>query len=231
MPNTVTAAGGTGSVWSNLDAINWFSKVEEIKPKSERQEVELFISEIRKGRRFLFANDAYLYGSRQKGYDKPNSDWDVALEYHPLLADELMMDGWAEKDLSGSYKDCFTIEVHEKTFESGARVQISLRKDLEGFKQVWRSVTDKMYYDLFRKDSTSYIGGDAIAELLNSLHIAYNRGVGNSVEKVYKKSAKAFNAVLIEEGARIEPVQWVEAAPVRGVNVAMNGPADGNAAF
>lgn len=146
-----------------------------------RQEIEVFefINSIRYRDRYKFCKRAFLYGSRSRleREEVKDSDWDIAVPTSGLFVEELSLDGWEQKDISNTdYRDHYTTHIFEKTFPSGAVVQISFKSDYDSFKAVWNNIPYEVYKALIWKKSESFLGKDGVCGFINSLKRVYDCG-------------------------------------------------------
>lgn len=121
--------------------------------------------------------DLYLYGSTSKlssfeareleNFDE-SSDYDFAVQDSAKVHDQLISLGWRKKD-ELSYQDAQTVHIFEGQVD-GERVQISLRVELDKFKEVWESIPAEFYWHFLNKRSPTFIGREGVKTYLDQLY-------------------------------------------------------------
>lgn len=142
------------------------------------------------------AKELFLYGSTNKigrweveellTFDA-DSDYDFAVQDSAKTYHELNKLGWQKKD-ELSYQDAQTAHIFEGSLD-GERVQISLRQDLDKFKEAWGSIDPTFYWKFLNKRSPTFIGREGVKTYLDQLFFLLNgnyKAQGRPFKSLYK---------------------------------------------
>lgn len=124
---------------------------------------------------FAHLGELYLYGSLSKSgsWDTEatideNTDFDFAIQDSTVAAKELTAAGWAELETE-AYRDKLTTKVFEGMVD-GHKVQISLRTELQTFKEIWSSIDSDFYWKFINKRSPRAMTKDETTAYLGQLY-------------------------------------------------------------
>lgn len=126
--------------------------------------------------------EVYLHGSRgmaKRASREPllpeSTDWDYAAQHtqpwQEIVA-KAMADGWVEV-VTESYKDNDTAFVFEKYLD-GKKVQVSLRQNLERYKEVFEGIDPDFYFKYLWKGSKDCFSVDERRKYFNDLYGEYD---------------------------------------------------------
>lgn len=168
------------------------------------------------------AKELFLYGSTSKvgsweveellTFDA-DSDYDFAVQDNAKTYHELNKLGWQKKD-ELSYQDAQTVYIFEGSLD-GERVQISLRQDLDKFKEAWGSIDPTFYWKFLNKRSPTFIGREGVKTYLDQLFFLLN-GNYNGRARHVKGSYKIITIedyVAHQDALRANPVPGVHINP------------------
>lgn len=130
-------------------------------------------------------HELFLFGSRSKILTKPaylwfgfeplestlitpTTDWDYAGQDCDLLHTYLLDNNFVMKP-DVSYRDVFTTHIFEKTLEDGSVIQVSLKHNLETFKEFWNWIPKYLYTDILWKRGYLKPAPEEITERINTL--------------------------------------------------------------
>lgn len=167
------------------------------------------------------AKEIYLYGSMSKiiigelaeqlqTFDE-DSDYDFAVQDSAEVYQELISLGWTKKD-ELSYQDAQTEHIFEGELD-GERVQISLRRDLEKFKEAWRSVDPEFYWRFLNKRSPTFLGREGVQKYLDQLFwllIGTWRTASSAKKNAYK--GNWLDVAWEDYAIELPQPRWVEVA-------------------
>lgn len=110
---------------------------------------------------------------------KENTDWDYATQNVQNWQDlvwRVTKEGW-EEVVDASYCDNDTAHVFEKIID-GSKVQVSLRQNLNRYRDVFNSVDTDFYFSFLWKNSPECLPIEGRREFWNSLYYAWDCGKG-----------------------------------------------------
>lgn len=135
--------------------------------------------------RLVAEYDAFLFGSRSKGLETEDSDWDYAIEYNWVTQHALSLQGWEFKPFSEDYRDSLTVGV--STNPAYPEIQIIFKMNLPFFRIMWNDISKEEYRDHVWKHSPKFEGMDmtevkhCIMEYLNERIENFQPYVDNEV--------------------------------------------------
>lgn len=170
----------------------------------------------------------YLFGSVSKIPDEVDlfccpelvysfgetTDYDFAVQYSADTLGELISKGWEQRP-ELSYQDKSTVHVFQKEL-FGQKVQISLREDLDQFREIWASVPKLFYWDFLNKRSPSYIGREGVQAYIDQL-VDLTKGIWRVKPAVRYTGSQETTSWEVRARPNYDP------AAVQGVAVAVQG--------
>lgn len=179
----------------------------------------------------------FLYGSRslvdcwefsraekfEKARLVEGSDWDYAIQYSPEAVKELVEKGWKMVDVE-AYQDASTEQVFENGFE-GEKIQISLRKNIRAFRDLWCSIPPRFYWDRINKKSPLALDKKEIQDYMSQLyHLVsgfYTPKIrGEAIGDYGVEDAIAAQADVMQRPVRrVQPINFADLPLERAVEV------------